>query len=102
MKKKKDQKLIDNSIGFAKQIPSGKFVVWIARDKKTGKFYDMKEDEPKEISEEEAKRLLSYSPICFSTVVKNKWWNETYEEYLERNSKNDERCAILNDAIRNN
>ena len=90
MKKKKDQKLIDNSIGFVKQMPSGKFVVWIARDKDTGKFYDMKEDEPKEISEEEAKELLSYSPICFSTVVKNKWWNETYEEYIERRSVDSE------------
>ena len=99
--KKKDQKLIDNSIGFAKQMPFGKFVVWIARDKDTGKFYDMTKDEPKEISKEEAKRLLSYSPICFNMVVKNKWWNETFEEYLERNSKNDERCSILFNAMKN-
>ena len=88
--KKKDQKLINNSIGFAKQMPSGKLVVWIARDKDTGKFYDMVSDEPREISEEEAKELLSYSPVCFSTVVYNKWWNETYEEYVERRSADSE------------
>ena len=59
-------------------------MILLARNYKSGKFYNISGKEPEEITEETVKKILIYNKSCYEWAIKKGWWTESYKDYRKR------------------
>jgi len=59
-------------------------MVLLARNHKSGKFYNISGKEPEEITEEKVKKILICKKSCYEWAIKKGWWTESYMDYRKR------------------